>query len=601
MSKFIRWQGFIAFAVIVALIIGVLIVFAGPIAKVAIERFGGDLTGAEVNVEKVDVTFAPFSVDIWQLQAADPKAPAHNMLAFERASASVDLWPFLFGKTIVENIDVSALSFNTVRQSVGEVYRAQDEPNDGSSAAQWQDDIQANLPDPKALLEQSNLLTVQRAKALEATYQQEKDLIERTKAKLPTKDALKDYQARVKALTQVKVKSLADLEKIKKDFDQLKADFKQEREKIKQAKADVLAAKNTLSEQVVALKNAPNEDWQNISQQYQLQTLEAEDFAHLLFGEKAREYYQWADVVFAYVKPLLVNNGGNSGAENDDGEQAVLAHERGRFVHFEEASPLPDFWLKKGRVEILAGDARYQAKLNDITMQHWLIDKASDIQVSADGIEGQGALTAVLDYTLDARQQLVSQGNWQLVKLPLQNVDLQETDNLRLQLVSALLSVDGNLSIDHGKLALTSDFDLAGSQFDGNADSKIANVVIDTLKANQALGLTVNANGDWLSPSWAVSSDLDNLLGNALAQQVETKLAGFKSELQAGLNEKMAGSLSLGEGQLGELLDFEALLNDSDKAFENLANNDVVKQQRKKLEDKAKDKIKDKLGKLFGG
>ena len=63
----------------------------------------------------------------------------------------------------------------------------------------------------------------------------------------------------------------------------------------------------------------------------------------------------------------------------------------------------------------------------------------------------------------------------------------------------------------------------------------------------------------------------------------------------------MAGSLSLGEGQLGELLDFETLLNDSDKAFENLANNDVVKQQRKKLEDKAKDKIKDKLGKLFGG
>ncbi|WP_448551459.1 TIGR03545 family protein [Thalassotalea montiporae] len=598
MSKVIRWQGLIAFVVILALILGSVVLFAGPIAKMAIERFGGNYTGAEVNVDRVDVNFAPFGVEIWQLQATDPKAPEQNMVAFEHADASVDLWPFLFGKTIVENIEVKALSFNTARQSAGRVYRAPDESAIGNMTEQWQDDIQANLPDPNELLAQSNLLTVQRAKALEATYQQEKDLVERTKAKLPTKETLKDYQARVKALGDVKVKSLADIEKIKADFDKLKADFKQEREKIKQAKADVIAAKNTLSEQVVALKNAPSEDWQNISQQYQLQTLEAEDFAHILFGEKAREYYQWADIVFAHVKPLLANK---ADGEQAASEQTALAKEQGRFVHFEEDSPLPDFWLKQGSVEVVAGDARYQAKLSDITMQHWLIDKASDIKIAADGIQGQGALDAALDFTLDASQQLTSQGNWQLAKLPLENIGLQETDNLTLQLVSALLSVAGNMSVNNGELALTSDFDLASSQFDGSADSKIANVVLDTLKANQALGLTVNANGNWLSPDWGVSSDLDNILGNALAQQVETKLAGFKSELQAGLNDKMAGSLSLGEGQLGELLDFETLLNDSDKAFENLANNDVVKQQRKKLEDKAKDKIKDKLGKLFGG
>ncbi|REL25729.1 TIGR03545 family protein [Thalassotalea euphylliae] len=596
MSKVIRWQGLLAFVVIIALLFGAVILFAGPIAKMAIERFGRHYTGAEVNVAEVDVNFAPFGVKIWQLQATDPKAPQNNMLAFDAADASVELWPFLFGKTIVDNVEIKALSFNTARQSVGAVYRAPEESAVGNMAAQWQDDIQANLPDPKAVLEQSNLLTVQRAKALEETYQREQDLIERTKAKLPTKETLKEYQARVKALGQVKVKSLADIEKIKADFDQLKADFKQEREKIKQAKAEVIAAKNTLSEQVVALKNAPSEDWQNISQQYQLQTLEAEDFAHLLFGEKAREYYQWADIVFTHIKPLLAGEG-----EQTAQEQTALAMAQGRFVHFEEDAPLPDFWLKQGRIEVVAGDARYQAQLSDITMQHWLIDKASDVKIAADGIQGQGALNAALDFTLDASQQLTSQGNWQLAKLPLENIGLQETDNLTLQLVSALLSVAGNMSVNKGNLALTSDFNLAGSQFDGSADSKIAKVVLDTLKANQALGVTVNANGDWLSPNWGVSSDLDNLLGNALAQQVEAKLAGFKSELQAGLNDKMAGSLSLGEGQLGELLDFEALLNDSDKAFENLANNDVVKQQRKKLEDKAKDKIKDKLGKLFGG
>ena len=55
-----------------------------------------------------------------------------------------------------------------------------------------------------------------------------------------------------------------------------------------------------------------------------------------------------------------------------------------------------------------------------------------------DGIQGQGALDAALDFSLDASQQLTSQGNWQLAKLPLNNIGLQETDNLTLQLVSAL-------------------------------------------------------------------------------------------------------------------------------------------------------------------
>ena len=200
MSKVIRWQGLIAFVVILALILGSVVLFAGPIAKMAIERFGGNYTGAEVNVDKVDVNFAPFGVEIWQLQATDPKAPEQNMVAFEHADASVDLWPFLFGKTIVENIEVKALSFQHC-PSIGWSRFIERQTNllIGNMTEQWQDDIKANLPDPNELLAQSNLLTVQRAKALEATYQREKDLVERTKAKLPTKETLKDYQARVKA------------------------------------------------------------------------------------------------------------------------------------------------------------------------------------------------------------------------------------------------------------------------------------------------------------------------------------------------------------------------------------------------------------------
>ncbi|MFD2168006.1 TIGR03545 family protein [Thalassotalea euphylliae] len=595
MSKFLRWQGLIAFIAILSLLFGLVMLFAGPLAKTAIERFGRDYTGAEVNVDRVDVHLAPFGVEIWGLQATDPKSPKNNMVAFQHADASVELWPFLFGKTIIDNVEVKGLAFNTLRKSEGSVFRLPDSDDaETANKTPWQDEVQAALPDPEELLAQSNLKTVKRAQALEATYRQEKDIVERTKAKLPTKETLKEYEARVKALTKVKVKSLADLEKVKADFDKLKADFKQEQVKIKQAKDEVLAAKDKVAAQVTALKNAPAEDWQDISQKYQLQSLEAEDFAHILFGEKAREYYQWADIVFTHVKPLLASS------DKAQPEQSPLAMEQGRFVHFDEDNPLPDFWLKRGAIEVIMADTHYQANLSDITMQHWLINKRSDIKIAAQGIKGEGALTAALDFSLDNAKQLTSMGDWSLQRLPLVDVDLQETKNMQLQLVYALLSVAGKMSVENGQLNLVSDFDLANSQFDGSGGSKLAQIVVDTLKANQALGVTLNANGDWLAPSWGIKSDLDNMLSNAFKQQVANKLSGFKQDLQSGLNEKMAGSLSLGEGQLDELLNLEALLNDSDKAFEDLADNDVVKQHKKKLEDKAKDKLKDKLSDLFG-
>ncbi|NMP32233.1 TIGR03545 family protein [Thalassotalea sp. M1531] len=590
---YIRWQGAVAFLIIIGLIAGIAYLLAGPIAKQAIERYGAEYTGAEVNVDSVSVALMPFGLQINQLQATDPKKPENNMVSLTKADAVIELWPLIFGKTIIDSLVVENLTFGDKRQTVGQVYRAptQDKSEDSSAKSSWLDDMQQNLPDPQSLLDNANLRTVKQAKKLEQTYATEKENLAKIKQNLPDKEKLKSFEHRVKALSKVKVKSLADLEKIKKDFEQLKAEFKQEQAQIKAMKEQVLASKENLATDITALKDAPKQDWQDISTKYQLQTIEAEDFAHLIFGDKARDYYQWAEIALTHIK---------SSSEQKASSQASQVNDNGRFVHFDEQQPLPEFWLKKAELSLALGQGNYRVNLEDITHQHWLINKQSKLNVVANEAGKLGELNADAQFALNAKQVVTAIGSWSVQNLPLNDIELQNSTAFNLELVKAMLAVVGQFDINNGQLALRSDFALAENEFSGNAESKLANILIDTLSSTDNLSLALSADGDWLSPTWQLDSSLNNLLSDAFKGQVSAKLNEFQSTLTSGLNEKAASSLNLGEGEMSELLQIESLLNSTDAAIDDLANSDVVKQQKKKLENKAKDKLKEKLGKLFG-
>jgi len=593
---YIRWQGAIAFFLIVGVLGCLSYIFIDPIAKRVIEQQSENYTGAEVNINEVSVSFVPFGVEIKGLQATDPEKPTNNMISFNKARAQVQLWPLIFGKTIIDALVVDGLAFGEQRAAMGTVYRIPEAKTgqNESSPNSWLNSVQEDLPDPKTLLDNADLQTVKQAKVLEQSYHEEKQKLEEYKTQLPNSETLKRYEQQVKALSKIKVKTLADLEKVKKDFDQLKKAFKKERQQLSLLKEQLLASKSRLSQDIDALKNAPQQDWQKISNKYQLETIETEDFAHLIFGEKAREYYVWADLLLTHIKPLI------SGESKTTKATKAVNPVVGRFVHFDEESDLPSFWLKQGEISIRLAQATYHVKLSDITHQHFIISRESKVDIAADDKTQIGTLAANANFSLSANKVLTADGLWRLVDYPLEGIGLQESSALTLNLVKAMLGATGKFEVAKGQLALNNDFVLNNPQFSGQAKSTVAQVLIDTLASTDSLSLVMAATGDWLSPSWQINTPLNNLLTNALKGQIAGKLSSFKSELTSGLQAKAGDSLSLGEGELTELLNFETLLSDTDAAFENLANNDVVKQQKKKLESKAKDKLKEKLGKFFG-
>ena len=122
MAKFIRWQGIVAFIVLSALVTGFLYFFAESLVKSGIVSSAESAFGAEVNVRDVELSYSPLQISVIGLQVTDKELPTQNVFSFEKATAGVDVWQYLFGKIIIDELEVSQLAFSSVRAKVGEVY-----------------------------------------------------------------------------------------------------------------------------------------------------------------------------------------------------------------------------------------------------------------------------------------------------------------------------------------------------------------------------------------------------------------------------------------------------------------------------------------------
>jgi uncharacterized protein (TIGR03545 family) len=598
MSRFIRWKGLVGFFVVMGLMIAFIYLFADALVKKGIEKSGEWYLGAEVNVNEVEINYLPLTLSIEGFQATDPEKPSHNLVSFSQASAGVDVWQYLFGKLYISELNVAELRIDQPRQSVGEVYRLGDDTENGSDGVgdSMLPNLDVSLPKAEDLLNNSDLLTVKRGKALEQSYQIEKKKLQAAYETLPTKDALADYKKQVEQLANIKIESLADLEKLNKDFTALKTKFEADQVVMNKAKQQVSASKTLLSEQTKALKDAPSADWKNIESKYQLDSVDGADFAHLLFGEQAREYFGYADTVYRNIAPLIKSSKVD--------KEAPVASDQGRYVQFNDETPLPDVLIEQANFSLILPQGEFAISGKELTHQHWVRGNNSVINVKSDNVQGSGELTLGLAFSLDKQDVLTGKGQWQLADVILKDVSLQKSSAFTLDLNSGLLSGKGSFSFIDDQIDSENKLNLANTQYSGAGTSKVSTLFIDTVQSLKSLALTIAAKGKITAPTLSISSPLDNQLKDSMVQQVSTKLTSFKSDIKAGLNTKLTQALGGSIKEAESLMDVEALIGDSDKALDELINSDIVAAKKKEFEDKQKDKLKDKakekLGKLFG-
>ena len=324
-TGYFRWQGLLGFAALLSLIAALLFVFADKLVKTGIEQGGSWYWGAEVNVNDVDIHWSPLRLDLRGVEATDPEQPEQNKFNFAHASASVDLWQALLGRALIHELVIDGVQLDQPRKSPGEVFDKMGAVKalvkDHSAASLFDGGMQA-LPKPEDILQGSSLKTVKAGLHLQQTYQNEKQQIADLLKQLPDQSKIETYKEAIKRLKQTKIKSPAQLAQLKVEFDRLKSQFKQDKAQLKLAKAQFDAAKNNIAKAVTALKDAPAQDWQEISQRYPLNGDGAKNITQLLLGDQAGRYHQQAMQVWQKLSPLLNKLNKNAQADQQNQELA---------------------------------------------------------------------------------------------------------------------------------------------------------------------------------------------------------------------------------------------------------------------------------------
>ena len=406
MSKYFRWQGIVGFIAVVAIIVALLIILAPAIVKMSIKQGTQWYLGAEVNIEDVDISYSPLTLSVIGFQATDPEKPTHNLIAFSKAEAGVDVWQYLFGKVLIEDLMVNGFTLESERDKPGEIFRdakTSAVAATGQSIKKQLPAIEQQLPDVKDILNDSNLLTVKASELLEQNFKQQKQKLKQLEQDLPSKARLKDYEAKVKKLTKTKIKSVSDVTKLQAALDELKSQFKQDKKTIKLAKNQLKESKKILAKSLSDVKQAPTKDWQQLKTKYQLDKVDTADFAHILFGENAREYYQTAESIYIKVKPFLDSQKDAKQAQQEE-QRAALSH--GRFVHFKDENPLPPWLVKNMSFELVTAQGNFQFNINELTNEHWHRNLPTIVNVSTSSLlkGGDGKLLAEVFNKSDSYQ-----------------------------------------------------------------------------------------------------------------------------------------------------------------------------------------------------
>ncbi|QBY03602.1 TIGR03545 family protein [Thalassotalea sp. HSM 43] len=595
MNHYFRWQGLAGFFATLTALAAILWVLAPSIVKLSIEQGGSWYFGAQVNVESVEIDYTPFKVDVSELAVTDNSKPSHNLFSFEHASASVDVWQYVFGRVVIDDLNITGLAFDSQRASAGEVYRDSNTSiaqHTGQSLKRQLPAVEQSLPNVKDILNDSDLLSIKASKQLQQLYHDEKQKLLALESQLPDDERLKAYEVKVKKLVDSKVKSLDDVAKVKAELDQLKSQFKQDKKLIKQAKNQLTQSKDVIAQAVKDAQQAPEKDWQYLQTKYQLDKIDNADFAHILFGEQAREYYQTAETIYYKLAPYLQQKSQQSAEQKAQQQQSLAA---GRFVHFNDNNLLPDWLIKNAEFSLKLPQGTFQFSLQEVTAQHWIRNKPTLMTVATSDLlkGGSGQLQANIFNHPDSYKV---DGDYLFEQVPVTNAKLREQDSFALSLDTANIAGVGQFAIEPQGVVNVNEFKLVDAHYSGHADSSIGQALLASVSDIDNFDLSVELSGDISAPDMRVASDLDGIIGQAVNKQLQAQLNRFQTDLQTGLNDKVASALNSSQTDAAQIADMELLLTDTDQALDKLLKANVTDNKKKELEDK----LKKKLGKLFG-
>lgn len=597
MKQLFRWSGLLGFIATVAIISALWLLFAGTMVRHGIEYAGSGAVGAEVNLDDADVGIAPLQLRLTRLQVTDPSQPTNNMVEFQSAVASLDFWKLLMGQVVIEEMSIDGLRFDTQREHPGVVKAKQAKTSKEQlkeKAAKALTGMGVELPSIQTILEKEPLLVSSRSEELQTAYAEEQAKLEALQASLPDEKLRQQYQQRLKALTESKPQTVAELNQHKRELDQLKQEIRQTKQTLSTAKEQAQQSQQKLQNKLTQLKAAPGEDLRHLSSKYSLSQGGALNLSGLLFGNKVQTWSTKALYWYSLAKPYL----GKSEAAPEEAARPERAS--GRYIRFPSSNPTPDFLIREARLQVTLPFGDVTGQLRDVTHQPGILGRPATLKIDAEKLKGAERLE--VDGTFDhikpdnANDTL----RFKLTALKLDDVKLVSRENFPFELSQAMTNLDGKLSIRGD--AIDADFSGQFSQarFAAEAKEGIAGEIAKAMTSIDRFNIDGGISGTLSAPKISLSSDLDKRLNQQLQQRIKAKQAEFENKLRSALEERIARPQGEYSGKLDEVQSLQTNLQGQIDEYEKMLQANISGAQDKARSDTEK-KAKDQLQKGLEG
>lgn len=555
MRRWIRWQGLVAFIVVVVSISLLWFVFVDMAVEKIIEGAGTRIVGAKVELDGADVRLFPLGITLRGLQVTNPHEPMSNAVEIARIAGLFDSIELLRRKAIIEEMSMEGVRFNTVRKSSGAIR--------GRSTAEKSEKISLKrilgtdlpsfvLPKAEEILAKEQLQSVELAKALQAEIKGEKEKWTKELAELPGEERIKEYEDRIEKLKEMRKGGPEAILSAAAEFKKLKEDIEFDLNKLKKAEQDFNSTMSLFKERLAQAQRAPVEDAKRLASKYTLDSKGLANLTRLLFGpriatwlERGLSWHQRLEPLYERVKK---EHGG-------DAEVVKPLRGKGVEVRFREYKPLPDFLIRKVKASVSTQGGDMEGRIENITPDQDILGKPLTFLFS-------GAKLSILqsfrvDGTLDHVSRLTASDriNLKLRGYQAQQLTLTESGAFSVRLSKGLADLDLSSIVSNSAIDANFTAALKSLKLEVNTpveSGPVVRAISSTLAGVSSFSLDAEVSGNLDDYTMKLSSDLDRILKASISAQLESQIAKLEQELRADISERLSGPIEQAKSSLGD-------------------------------------------------
>ncbi|MDL1963893.1 MAG: TIGR03545 family protein [Deltaproteobacteria bacterium] len=552
--KWIRWQGLITFVVLLLFVIVAWFLFVDVAVKKIIESKGTKLVKAKVELADADLSIFPLGLFLTGLEVANPDAPMTNAFQVDRVALSLEGAKLLRRKVIFKEMTLEGVKLNTPRKTSGAISEKRSRipvvsKESSEEKMKWPS---FKIPDVKEILQKEKLQSLELIASFRGDLQTEKEKWQSRLAQLPDKNKLGEYQKKINRLKSGKQRGLEGILGGAREVLTLQKELSRDLDLIKTAQKELGQNMTSLRKRMAEVKKAPQEDLRRLKEKYSPSPEGLANASRLFFGKKVGN---WTETFLNWYKklgPILERV-----KERKHGREVVKpTRGKGVDVRFKEQEAYPDFLIQIAHVAIEIPAGLVKGQVRNITPDQDILGAPLMYEVAGVNLTGiaslkiDGSLNHVDPFSAKDTANILIRG------YDVSDMDLSSDAELPIVLKRATADLEARVTIAGETLKANSLIVLKSvnmgtpNEEDTNSLMKALFSVISDIKA---FDLKSEISGTIQDYDLKLSSNLDNVLKDAVKKQVKAQAVQFEKRLLLVIQEKVGGSMADLETTIGGL------------------------------------------------